>query len=181
MINAGEPPVSAAAPVAVRWNRRPPVEMKKAKRLLLIAAGTLCVALGVVGMFLPVLPTTPFLLLAAVCYARSSKRFYGWLTTNRWCGEYIRNYREGRGIPRQQKALTILLLWVTIGSTAGFAVSLWWVKLILLGIAVAVTIHLLRIKTFKPEPQDSPLPGESGTPADSELVEEPGNQGKVIA
>jgi uncharacterized membrane protein YbaN (DUF454 family) len=108
-------------------------------------------------MFLPILPTTPFLLLAAVCYARSSKRFYDGLLTNRWCGEYIRNYREGRGIPRQQKAVTITLLWLTIGATAGLAVSLWWMRLFLIGIAVGVTIHLLRIKTFTPTPPISPL------------------------
>jgi len=125
--------------------------IERAKRTLLIILGTLCVALGVLGMFLPVLPTTPFLLLAAICYGRSSKRFYHWLMTNRWCGEYIRNYREGRGIPLKQKVLTILLLWLTIGSTAWLAVTLWWVRLILLGIAVGVTIHLLRIETYKPE------------------------------
>ena len=127
-------------------------------RTLLLVSGTLCVVLGVLGMFLPVLPTTPFLLLAAICYARSSKRFYNWLMTNRWCGAYIRNYREGRGIPLKQKVLTILLLWLTIGYAAWFVISLWWVKLILLGIAVGVTIHLVRIKTFKPETQNLSLP-----------------------
>ena len=127
-------------------------------KILLLVSGTLCVVLGVLGMFLPVLPTTPFLLLAAICYARSSKRFYNWLMTNRWCGAYIRNYREGRGIPLKQKVLTILLLWLTIGYAAWFVISLWWVKLILLGIAVGVTIHLVRIKTFKPETQNLSLP-----------------------
>ena len=79
-------------------------------RILLIACGTLCVALAVLGLFLPVLPTTPLLLLAAVCYARSSERFYHWLMTNRWFGAYIRNYREGRGIPLWHKVLAISLL-----------------------------------------------------------------------
>jgi hypothetical protein len=131
--------------------------MNNIKRIALIACGTLCVALGVLGIFLPLLPTTPFLLLAAVCYARSSRRFYHWLLTNRWCGAYIRHYREGRGIPRRQKVLTLLLLWLTIGSTAGFAVSLWWVRGILVGIAVGVTIHLLRIKTITSKSLNSPL------------------------
>ena len=133
-------------------------------RTLLLVSGTLCVVLGVLGMFLPVLPTTPFLLLAAICYARSSKRFYNWLMTNRWCGAYIRNYREGRGIPLKQKVLIILLLWLTIGYAAWFVISLWWVKLILLGIAVGVTIHLVRIKTFKPETQNSQLLIEHNSP-----------------
>jgi uncharacterized membrane protein YbaN (DUF454 family) len=129
----------------------------KVNRILLIALGTLCVALGVLGMFLPVLPTTPFLLLAAICYGRSSKRFYRWLMTNRWCGEYIRNYREGKGLPLRQKVLTILLLWLTIGYTVWLAISLWWLRLILLGIAVGVTVHLVKIKTYRPEPRHSRL------------------------
>ena len=130
-------------------------------RALLIILGTLCVALGVLGMFLPVLPTTPFLLLAATCYARSSERFYHWLVTNRWCGEYIRNYREGRGIPLKQKAVTILLLWLTIGSTAWLAISQWWVRLILLGVAIGVTIHLVKVKTYKPKSKPGPSLRES--------------------
>ncbi len=138
--------------------------IERVKRTLLLILGTLGVALGVLGMFLPVLPTTPFLLLAAICYGRSSKRFYHWLTTNRWCGEYIRNYREGRGIPLKQKGLTILLLWLTIGSTVWLAVTLWWVRLILLGIAVGVTIHLLRIKTYKPQTRHCQRLGECDAP-----------------
>jgi len=121
--------------------------MKGLTRTLLIVSGTLCVVLGVIGMFLPILPTTPFLLLAAFCYSRSSKRFYQWLLNNRWCGEYIRNYWEGRGIPLKQKVFTILLLWLIIGSTSWFAVSQWWLRLILIGIATGVTIHLVTIKT----------------------------------
>ncbi|MBN1136528.1 MAG: YbaN family protein [Anaerolineae bacterium] len=140
--------------------------MKSLTRTLLIVCGTLCVALGAVGMFLPVLPTTPFLLLAAVCYARSSQKFYHWLMTNRWCGEYIRNYREGRGIPLKQKVLIILLLWLTIVYAAWFVVSLWWLKLILVGIAIAVTIHVVGIKTFKPAVQNSRLLIESDPPED---------------
>lgn len=67
--------------------------MKEFVRILLIVCGTLSLALGILGIFLPVLPTTPFLLLAAACYARSSKRFYHWLMNTPWCGEYIHNYR----------------------------------------------------------------------------------------
>lgn len=118
-------------------------------RVLLTGAGTLCVALGVVGMFLPLLPTTPFLLLAATCYARSSQRLYLWLMTNRWCGAYIRNYREGRGLPLRQKILTLALLWTMIGAAAVFVVSLWLLRLLLLAIAAGVTFHLLRIPTFR--------------------------------
>jgi len=118
-------------------------------RALLTILGSLCVTLGAIGMLLPLLPTTPFLLLAATCYSRSSEKFYHWLVTNRWCGEYIRNYREGMGIPLKQKALTILVLWLVIGSTAWLATSQNWVRWILLGVAVGVTVHLVKMKTYK--------------------------------
>ena len=88
--------------------------------------------------------------------------------TNRWCGEYIRNYREGRGIPLKQKVLAVLLLWLTIGYAAWFVVSLWWVKLILFGIAVGVTIHLIRTRTRKPEAQNPGLPREYDSPEESD-------------
>ncbi|KAF0110418.1 MAG: hypothetical protein FD147_1678 [Chloroflexi bacterium] len=125
--------------------------MKSLTKTLLIICGSLCVSLGILGIFLPVLPTTPFLLLAAVCYGRSSKRFYNWLITNRWSGAYIRNYRENRGMTLKHKILEISLLWLAIGYTAWFIVPLWWVKIIMLGVAVSVTLHLVKIKTCKPE------------------------------
>lgn len=124
--------------------------MKELTRILLIVTGTLCVVLGVIGMFIPVLPTTPLLLLAAYFYARSSARFYHWLMTNRFFGSYIRNYRQGNGLPLVHKVLTISLLWLSIGYGIGFVVSQWWLKVILLGIAIGVTYHLVTIKTYRP-------------------------------
>lgn len=128
-------------------------DMKDITRILMIVAGTVCVALGVIGMFFPILPTTPFLLLAAFLYARSSRRFYTWLLTNRWFGAYIRNYREGKGLPLKQKVLTLILLWLSIIYAAGFVVAQWWLKLLLVGIACGVTFHLVRIKNYRPEPR----------------------------
>lgn len=123
--------------------------MNRVVKGLWIAGGSLSVALGVIGIFFPVLPTTPFLLLAAFCYARSSQRFYDWLLNNRWFGAYIRNYREGRGIPLTEKILAISSLWLTIGFSVLFVVQVMWVKLLLLAIAVGVTTHLVRIKTLR--------------------------------
>jgi uncharacterized membrane protein YbaN (DUF454 family) len=119
---------------------------EKLKRQLLLAAGTLSLATGIVGIVVPILPTTPFLLLAAGCYLRSSPRFYNWLMGNRFFGAYIRNYIEGRGIPVKVKLLTIILLWATIG------VSIWLtakliVTVILLIVAVGVTLHIIFIRT----------------------------------
>lgn len=113
-------------------------------RRVLIVAGFLFVGLGILGIFLPVLPTTPFLLLAAACFARSSQKFYNWLLNNRWFGRYIRNYREGKGIPLRVKVMTISLLWVTILISAYF-VSIIYVRIFLILVAIGVTIHVARI------------------------------------
>lgn len=118
-------------------------------RLVLIACGTLCVALGVLGIFLPLLPTTVFLLLAAACYARSSERFYQRLITDRWLGVYIRNHREGRGMRRRDKAVTLALLWIGIGATAVWTVEAVWLRLVLLAVALGVTIHVVRLPAFR--------------------------------
>ncbi len=153
--------------------------MSKFKQMSLLGGGTACVALGVIGMFLPILPTTPFLLLAAFCYARSSRRFYDGLVTNRWCGAYIRNYREGHGISRQHKVGVILLLWLTMGGTMGFAVSLWWVQLILVVIAVAVTVHVLKIRTYRPIPCRSGATDIPAPPAGQAMIPVAINKRKV--
>ncbi len=139
--------------------------MGRTKTIALIAGGSTSVALGLVGMFLPVLPTTPFLLLAAVCYARSSPRLHHWLLHNRWFGAYIRNYREGRGMTRSHKTAVLLLLWLTIGSSAVFAIQLWWVRLLLIGIAGGVTFHILKIPTYRPEDAPVALPVPLAEPA----------------
>lgn len=132
----------------------PDEDMHPIKKKLYVLAGTLCVGIGALGVLVPVLPTTPFLLLAAACYIRGSRRFYRWLMNNRWCGEFIRNYREGRGIPRRQKSALILLLWITIGGSAAFAVSRSWIRCLLLGIAAAVTAHILWLPTQRPGGED---------------------------
>ncbi|MCD6598010.1 MAG: YbaN family protein [Bacteroidales bacterium] len=116
-------------------------------REVLIIAGTIFVGLGVLGIFLPLLPTTPFLLLAAACYARSSERFYNWLLNNKWFGRYIKNYREGKGIPLKVKVLSISLLWITIIFSAAFIVHNVFIRVILIIIAIGVTIHIRSIRT----------------------------------
>ncbi|CAD6494759.1 MAG: hypothetical protein EMLJLAPB_00932 [Candidatus Argoarchaeum ethanivorans] len=116
---------------------------------LLVAAGTFFVVLAIVGIFLPVLPTVPFLLLASTCYAKSSKRFYNWLLNNNWFGVYVKNYRKGEGIPLKMKALSIFSLWATIIFSAVFVVHILFVRIILILIAIVVTIHTLHIRTLK--------------------------------
>ncbi len=142
--------------------------MKVIKRDLYIVAGTLCVILATIGIFLPILPTTPFLLLAAYFYARSSQRFYNWLMTNRWFGEYIRNYREGKGISMRNKVISGLFLWGTILYATFFVASQLWLKILLIGIAVAVTAHLARVKTYRPEKLNPQLVQDFSVPDETE-------------
>jgi len=97
----------------------------------------------------PILPTTPFLLLAAACYMRSSQKFYRWLINNRLFGTYIRNYISGRGMPLRIKAFTIILLWVAIGLSICIAAPNLIVKIILVIIAVGVTLHIIFIRARK--------------------------------
>lgn len=117
----------------------------------LIGLGSVSVMLGIIGIFVPILPTTPFLLLAAACYVRSSQRFYAWLLNHPWFGDYIRNYREGKGIPLFTKVIVITLLWLTIGFSVLMVVPVMLGKILLIGIAVGVTIHVVSIKTLKQE------------------------------
>ena len=113
----------------------------KLKRRLLIAAGTISAAIGIVGIFVPLLPTTPFLLLAAACYLRSSQKFYGWLLNNRFIGAYLRNYLQGKGMPRKIKIITVLLLWVTITCSIIFAVQGLIIRVLLLVIAIGAVSY----------------------------------------
>jgi uncharacterized protein len=136
---------------------RTPLPATGLRRTVLVASGSAFVVLGTLGLFLPLLPTTPFLLLAAACYARSSPRFLAWLLGNRWFGAYIRNYREHRGIPLRQKLLTLLLLWLAIGYATLFIAKVWWLRALLVSIATGVTLYLLSLKTLASSaPRSSP-------------------------
>ena len=114
-------------------------------RWFLITGGTVSIFLGLLGIIIPLLPTTPFLLLAAASYAKSSEKFYNWLITTKFFGTYIRNYREGKGIPLKVKVTAISFLWITILSTSIFFIPVVAVKILLIVIAAAVTVHIVKI------------------------------------
>jgi uncharacterized membrane protein YbaN (DUF454 family) len=116
-----------------------------------VISGTIGVGLAILGIFLPILPTTPFLLLAAFCYGRGSRRFYHWLVDRSWGGAYIRSYREGRGIKVKQKVMSIVLLWLTIGFSIATAMTPWWLNFVLGMVAIGVTIHLIKMKSRQPD------------------------------
>jgi len=118
------------------------------KKAFLIAVGFLLLGLGAVGVVLPVLPTTPFILLAATCFSASSEGFYKWLLNNRVFGPYIENYRTKQGISILHKVGSIAFLWTGLFISMVITQAIW--LYILLGvIGVCVTIHILSIKTKK--------------------------------
>jgi uncharacterized membrane protein YbaN (DUF454 family) len=128
---------------------RPNRKRQKVTKILLMAAGTVSLAFAAIGIVLPLIPTTPFLLLTAACYCRSSERMYRWLMNNKWFGEYIRNYREGRGIPLKTKIVAVTVLWATIGFSVFFLVPILAVQVGLFIVAIAVSVHIARLPTFK--------------------------------
>lgn len=122
------------------------------RRWLLIACGVVAAALGIVGMFIPLLPTTPFVLLAAACFARSSDTLYQRLIGNRLLGGYLKSYREQRAIPLHAKIVVLVMLWAAIGYAVLGAVAAWPLQIALALIATGVTIHVLKLRTLKTHP-----------------------------
>lgn len=115
-------------------------------RYALLALGWLSVALGVAGIFLPLLPTTPFLLLAAACFMRSSPRFHAWLVYHPTLGPWIGDHLNGKGIPLKGKLYTLALMWASIGLSC-YLLPHAAARLFLLASALLVSIYILRLKT----------------------------------
>jgi uncharacterized membrane protein YbaN (DUF454 family) len=135
-------------------NEKPKKELSKFNKNALVVAGHSFVGLGILGMILPIMPTTVFLLLAAACYAKSSPRFYHWLHTNKLFGKHLKNYQEKKGISLSVKIFSSSVLWISIlfsiymiRNTSSFL----YISILLLIIALAITIHLFTIKTHKSE------------------------------
>ena len=129
---------------------------QKIIRALWLSVGLVCVVLGAIGMVLPILPTTPFLLAAAACFCKSSTKMYDWLLSNKWFGEYIRNYREGRGLSMRTKITALTVMWATIGISTVFLLNrllppqlILPMQIVMIAVAVGVSIHILRLPTFK--------------------------------
>ena len=118
-------------------------------KVVYIILGSISLALGILGIFLPLLPTTPFLLLTAALYFRGSPELYDWLLNHKYLGPYIRNFRENKAIPLRAKIISITLLWATMSYCIFCVVPSLWVKIILFLIAVGVTYHILSFKTLK--------------------------------
>lgn len=115
-------------------------------RALFVVLGFVSFGLGVLGIFLPLLPTTPFLLLSAYLFIRSSNRLYQWLINHRVFGKYIHDYIEKRGIPKRVKWYTLALLWTSILWCIASLELSNTLRILLLAIAVGVTIHVVMLR-----------------------------------
>ena len=128
--------------------------MSNIKRTTLIALGFVFIGLGAIGIVMPLLPTTPFLILAAILFSKSSERFHKWLLRNRVFGPYLRHYEMGTGIPKSLKIRTIALLWPSLAISAFLVNSPWaWILLAVVGVCVTTHVVMIRSKKSKREEQ----------------------------
>ena len=119
-------------------------------RIFLIIVGCVSLVLGILGMFLPLLPTTPFLLLSAAAWVKASPALYQWLLNHKVFGEYIRNFREHRAIPLRAKIVSVSLVWLTIGYCIFVVVDeWWWAQVLMTLLAIGISWHILSFKTLK--------------------------------
>jgi len=116
------------------------------KKILFFSLGVILVAIGAVGVFLPVLPTTPFILAAAACFSKSSKRAEKWISNNRYFGSYIENYKNKVGVPIDVKRNSLIFLWIALIISAIYINKLY-MYIILAIVGICVSAHILLFKT----------------------------------
>ena len=121
---------------------------KIVKKYIFMATGCLSLVLGLIGIFLPLLPTTPFLLLAAYCFTRSSKRLYSWLIHHRILGSYIYHYQTHRAISQRAKLLALCTLWGSL-IFSSLLLSDLYARLLLIAAGTGVTLYILSLRTLK--------------------------------
>jgi uncharacterized protein len=124
--------------------------LSKTARILLAAVGFLSLLAGIVGIFIPIWPTTCFLLLSTACFSRSSDRLYRWMNTNSWFGGHVRQYRERGSIDGRVRILSLVSLWLSLLLSIALVKSSIWLLVALLAIGIAVSVHLLRLPVQKP-------------------------------
>lgn len=112
------------------------------KKIFLIIVGSISLILGIIGIIMPVLPTTPFLLLSMACYIKSSKKMYSFIIKNKYLSPYVQYYIDGEGIPLKEKKKAIALIWITISISIIFFIDLQMVKILLLIIAISVSTYI---------------------------------------
>lgn len=118
-------------------------------KIFLSIIGLISLGLGLVGIFLPVLPTTPFLLLSAALFLRSNRRLYDWLLNHPRLGPYITNFMIHKSIPLRVKIISVSMVWITLLYCAVFVAEFWLLRLLFILLAAAITIHILSYKTLR--------------------------------
>jgi len=117
------------------------------KRIAYLCLGWLSLIAGIIGVFLPLLPTTPFVLLSAWCFSRSSNRFHLWLTQHRFFGPIIKDWQSGDGIPKKTRNRAILFMWLSMGLSMMIIARPWAIAtLLLIGICMSIILFRLPIK-----------------------------------
>jgi hypothetical protein len=117
------------------------------KRLFFLSVGSTLLGIGVIGIIIPFLPTTPFILASAFFYGKSSKRLDNWISNSPYFGSYIENYKTKNGVPLNVKLTSIGFLWLTLVVSAFLFSNTWYIPLILIIVGMAVTLHIALIKT----------------------------------
>ena len=112
-----------------------------------LACGWLCVGIATIGIFLPLIPTTPLLLLAGFCFAKGSKKIYAWLINHKLFGKYIKDFNEGRGVPLRAKISAYVMMWAAMLYSALFVLDILVLQMVVIATAVGVTIYLYRLPT----------------------------------
>jgi len=125
-------------------------KLSKTRRVFLTIVGLLSLIAGIVGIFVPIWPTTCFLLLSTACFSRSSDRLYRWMNTNSWFGGHVRQYRETGSVDSRVRILSLVSLWLSLLLSIALVKSSVWLLVVLLAIGVAVSVHLLRLPVQKP-------------------------------
>lgn len=125
-------------------------------KILLVVLGTLSLGIGVVGIVVPGLPTTTFLLIAAACYVRSNDRLYRWLVNHPVLGRYIATYLEHRAMPMRSKVIALVAMWGMISVSAVFFIESTPIRAILAACAVIGTVVILRVRTLRPDAELTP-------------------------
>jgi|TARA_B110000902_G_scaffold12541_3_gene15120 uncharacterized membrane protein YbaN (DUF454 family) len=112
-----------------------------------MAIGWISLSLGIIGAFLPLLPTTPFILLSAWCFARSSERFHSWLLANKYFGQMINDWENGRGLSRKIRARALILSWFSLCFSM-FVIYQWWGIVILGTVGILLTLYLYKLPVY---------------------------------
>ena len=116
-------------------------------RLIFMSFGFTFLVIGAVGIVIPILPTTPFIIVSAFCFSKSSKRFERWISQNRYFGSYIENYKTKKGVPRDVKLQSIVFLWIMLIISGLIFSNSVYIPIILVVVGVAVTLHIALLKT----------------------------------